>query len=273
MPRTKGGISKIRKKPVSKSIYREIIGDDDLDFIESKIFKEPISQSAKKKIAGFSNLYAAASSIQTDAEAIPVKKAIKVLKSWIKVSCRTQAKLKGATSQVRASKAAVNRRLRKLGDARRTRLWLHQFGEILELGIIAAAAALEEMPGQAFAPGLKGDLWLAWVRLLQLTLEETGTKVSIPSSENADTSKFVSMIYFIQKKFPPSVRRRSTPQSIAKGLVIAKREMIAFDAVTLMALLGMFGLGKLTDYDRNTLDDRIAKLIPQQRTQNSKNEQ
>ena len=36
----------------------------------------------------------------------------------------------------------------------------------------AALTALEEVPEQALSPDLKGDLWLAWVRLVALALEQ-----------------------------------------------------------------------------------------------------
>jgi hypothetical protein len=255
--------SRVLAKVQSNDSYQEL-KDEGWRELE-KLWTATLPPNLREKIETGNRVYAMIGPLH-ERSSVTVVKAEKALSDWIKASGRLRLELCAETTSARTlSKREVVERFCKESAARKiSKMRPLSFAQyVIEAAIGAAQFAIAEIKCQNMDPGLKRDLWFAWVGFLACVAEEVGVKITASSSNKSrNESRFVRGIMALQQRLPKECRRFNGYESVAKGVQEARRKFGKEDPATLLAIIAAWG-ANLPGFDsRNRAEARavIGKL-------------
>jgi hypothetical protein len=222
-----------------------------------------LPEKSRRDIALANTIYSVVGPLHSPDQTVNLKTASAALDTWLKASGRFRLTLGEKTSAKKLEKAEIIARF--WGRQRAIRLGkmppLCFFQYVLDCAISAALTAQDEVFERKLNPDLKGDLWLAWVRLVILAVEEAGIRASASSQSKGTKSPFIEAILYLQKHLPEHCSRRKGYESVAKGVQLAKRKLGQHDATALRAIIAGWGTNILGDYDPNNVQVIVDNLM------------
>jgi hypothetical protein len=199
-------------------------------------------------------------------QTIGASKAHLALEAWLKASSRLRLALGKKTSAKKLSRAEIIAMF--WGEDKAKHLGKMQplvFVQYVLRGAMGAAlSALDEIPERRLTSELEGDIWLAWIRLLALAIEEAGLKVSASSSSKLiRESPFVRAVMFLQDRLPKDCKRYNGYESVAKGIQKSRGKLGHLDDKYLLAIMMGWGTGILGVYAPDGVQLILDELMNQ----------
>jgi hypothetical protein len=254
---------KVFKKIVLGKDYKKLDGQNWTDIGE--LLRVTLPEKSRSQIEIANGIYSTVAALHSSDQTVNLKTANAALNAWLKASGRFRLKLGEKTSVKKLTRAEIIARFQ--GEKRVIRLQGMQplafFRYVLASAASAALTTQAEMLERKLTPDLKGDLWLAWVRLVALAVEDAGVRTSASSSNKGTMSPFVTVVQYLQDHLPKYCSRRNGYESVTKGVQLAKLRLGQHDVNALRAVIGGWGTNILGDYALDDVQAIIDKLLSQ----------
>ena len=223
-----------------------------------RLLHASIPSELRKQVFAKMLLYSCAA--PTSRQTISISKAVRAIEVWQNHTSRLLKTIwpEGVDKfPKRIKREVIERRLAAEANdyGRRTYLW--QLGTTIRTAVLESRFVIQQITNRSFLGTRSFDLWMLWILLTVRVLREFDIPITRTTKRRVELSpNFINFIEKLQSHLPVSVQRRTTKQSLFKGLnEVAKVTKSKMSEEELTRLMVIWGFLSMPDWDWR-LDDK-----------------